>query len=556
MATKPLPTIATDSQGRPVKEDEKSTDIKISVDTQKVQLAVLTDLLGVVKNIADNMVAVMRSQGIMYAGMDAYLDVARVETKNRLAEKEKEKEAKLGEGEQEKSPLGKLFDEYFGSLKRLLTIITAVLVPFLLGFVLSFIDLTKPLDLLKAALIGLAAYIGGKFLLLLAKNWIKNMFLGPKTIMAPGSTIIATQGIGGVAGKGKKGIPKGVGTTIGTGVATTEVAAGGGMLARFGKGLLGLVKTVGKLSGILALVMGAIEGLFGGITGAIEGFEKGGIVGGFRGLLAGVTTGFINGLLGIFVDIGQFLLSGLLDLIGLEDAAKIVEEFNFKEFLDKYVGFLNPIVGFIDLFDETSVIRKNFDKALDNVSNVGDFVSNIWEDITKAIREVLIKLAGAVPFGNTLLSWLGIKKPSGPKPVDEEKAIGSAQEQLKKGGREDIAEKLEGVTTVKEAKKIITDAGYSESLASELLGVPQASAVPKAVPAPAANRAEELNRKTEEAKAKPPAAPAPAVNNTTVVNAPNNIRSTTNMNQAPHAERAGLGSRGNAGFSGFSKAYT
>jgi hypothetical protein len=57
MATKPLPTIATDSQGRPVKEDEKSKDIKILVDTQKVQLAVFTDILGVVKNIADNMVA-------------------------------------------------------------------------------------------------------------------------------------------------------------------------------------------------------------------------------------------------------------------------------------------------------------------------------------------------------------------------------------------------------------------------------------------------------------------------------------------------------------------
>jgi hypothetical protein len=107
-------------------------------------------------------------------------------------------------------------------------------------------------------------------------------------------------------------------------------------------------------------------------------------------------------------------------------------------------------------------------------------------------------LADAVPFGKTLLSWLGIKKPSGPQPVDEEKAIGSAQEQLKKGGREDIAEKLEGVTTIKEAKKIITDEGYSESLASQLLGVPQASAVPKAVPAPAANKGNQLNNEALE----------------------------------------------------------
>jgi hypothetical protein len=563
MATKPLPTIATDSQGRPVKEDEKSKDIKILVDTQKVQLAVFTDILGVVKNIADNMVAGMRAQGLMYAGMDAYLDVARGETKNRLAEKEKEKEAGLDEDAKQISPLGKLFQEYFGSLKRLLTIITAVLIPFLLGFVLSFVDLTKPIDLLKAALVGLAAYIGGKFLLLLAKNLIKNMFLGPKTIMAPGSTIITSGGVGAVGGKGRKGIPKGVAVTAaaetaaaaGATAAAAEATTGAGIFSKLAKGFGGLFRVLGKLFLPITIIVGVIDG----IMGAIEGFKDGGVLGGIKGALVGI----INGLVGWIVGIGQFIVSGLLDLFGFEDAAKIVDEFNFKEFLEKYSGFLIPIIGLIDLFDESSVVRKTFDKALRNVSNVGNFVSNIWEDITKAIREVLIKLADAVPFGSRLLSWLGIKKPDEEKiaaggggTAEDEKAISSAQERLRKEGETEAAEALQEADDIDEAKRMLKKYGFDDKRASELLGVPQASAAPKAVPAPPANTAEELNRKTEEALAKPPEKPQPAVNNTTVVNAPNNIRSTTNMNQAPHAERAGLGSRGNAGFSGFSKAYT
>jgi hypothetical protein len=433
------------------------------------------------------------------------------------------------------------------------TIITAVLIPFLLGFLLSFVDLTKPLDLLKAALTGLAVYIGGKFLVLLAKNWLKGLFMGPKVINAPGSVINAGGIPGTPAGKGGKGgrsIPVPIPP-----VPLPEGAAAGGMLTKLIGAFKGILRVVGKLFIPLTIIMG----IFDGIMGAIEGFKEGGIIGAFRGALVGI----VNGLFGWLVGIGQFIVSGLLDLFGFEDAAKIVEEFNFKEFLDKYIGFLNPIAGFIDLFDETSVIRKNFDKALQKVSGVGDFVSNIWEDITKAIREILIKLADAVPFGSRLLSWLGIKKPDNEKiaaggggTAEDEKAISSAQERLRKAGVPEAAEALQEADDIDEAKRMLKKYGFDDKRASELLGVPQASAAPTPTPVPPANRAEELDKRTEEARAKPPEKPQPAQTNTTVVNAPNNIRSTTNMNQAPHADRMGIGSKGNAGYSGFSKAYT
>ena len=542
MATKPLPMFLTDKNGRPAKGDE-SSDAKLMIEAQKDQLTVLTDIRGLMKNIADNIFA-----GMVVTLPSEAMDLLTAPSKaNALATKEKEREAGLGKDEKEMSPLGKLFQEYFGGLKRVVTIITAVLIPFLLGFLLSFVDLTKPLDLLKAALTGLAVYIGGKFLVLLAKNWLKGLFMGPKVINAPGSVINAGGIPGTPAGKGGKG-----GRSIPVPIPPVPLpegsAGGGGMLGKLAK-LMPVLKVIGKLTLVLTIITSAVEGIF----GAIEGFKKNGIVGAFRGALVGIT----NGLIGWIVGIGQFIVSGLLDLFGFEDAAKIVEEFNFKEFLDKYIGFLNPIAGFIDLFDETSVIRKNFDKALQKVSGVSDFVSNIWKDITEAIKTTLIKIGQAIPGGSALLRALGLGGGDGAKPNENEK-IERLAKQAEDRGDTDLAEELRSAKNEKEAKEALMDSGMSEAEARVALDPEKYAGMTgsKPTPVPPANRAEELDRKTEEARAKPPEKPQPAQTNTTVVNAPNNIRSTTNMNQAPHADRMGIGSKGNAGYSGFSKAYT
>ena len=545
MATKPLPMFLTDKNGRPAKGDE-SSDAKLMIEAQKDQLTVLTDIRGLMKNIADNIFA-----GMVVTLPSEAMDLLTAPSKaNALATKEKEREAGLGKDEKEMSPLGKLFQEYFGGLKRVVTIITAVLIPFLLGFLLSFVDLTKPLDLLKAALTGLAVYIGGKFLVLLAKNWLKGLFMGPKVINAPGSVINAggipgtPAGKGGKGGKGGRSIPVPIPP-----VPLPEGAAAGGMLTKLIGAFKGILRVVGKLFIPLTIIMG----IFDGIMGAIEGFKEGGIIGAFRGALVGI----VNGLFGWLVGIGQFIVSGLLDLFGFEDAAKIIEEFNFKEFLDKYIGFLNPIAGFIDLFDETSVIRKNFDKALQKVSGVGDFVSNIWEDITEAIKTTLIKIGQAIPGGSALLRALGLGGGDGAKP-NQNKTVEKLAKQAEERGDTDLAEELRAAKSEEEAKKILMDSGMSEVEANVAINPEKYAGMTgsKPTPVPPANRAEELDKRTEEARAKPPEKPQPAQTNTTVVNAPNNIRSTTNMNQAPHADRMGIGSKGNAGYSGFSKAYT
>lgn len=87
--------------------------------------------------------------------------------------------------------------------------IFAILTPFLLGFVMRFVDLTNPIKLLKGALIGLAAFLAGKFIyqivkgftLGLIKTGLEKVFgAKPKIINAPNSVInagAATAPIGG-----------------------------------------------------------------------------------------------------------------------------------------------------------------------------------------------------------------------------------------------------------------------------------------------------------------------------------------------------------------------
>lgn len=86
----------------------------------------------------------------------------------------------------------------------------AILTPMIFGMLLAFTDLTNPIQLLKDALVGLAVFMGGKFAYQMVKalsmtlisKLLDRFLTGPKTIMAPGSTII-TDGIGtGIPGSG------------------------------------------------------------------------------------------------------------------------------------------------------------------------------------------------------------------------------------------------------------------------------------------------------------------------------------------------------------------
>jgi hypothetical protein len=104
--------------------------------------------------------------------------------------------------------------------------------------------------------------------------------------------------------------------------------------------------------------------VYDGIMGAIEGFKEGGILGGIKGALVGI----IDGLIGWLVGIGQWIISNLLELLGFDELAKSVEDFNFKE-----------------------------------------FVSNFMNLLIEAIESMFIILVKSIPGGSALLSALGFK---------------------------------------------------------------------------------------------------------------------------------------------------
>lgn len=248
-----------------------------------------------------------------------------------------------------------------------------------------------------------------------------------------------------------------------------------GWIARIGsKGL--------KAVPVIGWIITAVEGLMGAITGGMEGFEEGGI----KGMIRGALVGLVDGLVGWIVDIGKWITSSLLDLFGFEDAAKIVEGFDFKKFVDKYAAFIFPIVGLMDMFDENSELRKQIQSGIDAMKNFdpSDFFVNLGE----VLMEMIKRIAEAMPGGKSLLKFLGIETETEEKDaeaLDQEKRT-SAADRLRKAGVEDAAEAVEDADDVEEAKSILMEKyGFPEEKANEILGITQATPTPAPTPAPA-----------------------------------------------------------------------
>jgi hypothetical protein len=103
------------------------------------QILVLKDILDVMKNIADNIVAGLRSQDIIYAVQPEA---------NRLAEAEKEREANRQNVPGKDDPF-KSLKGVFDGLNKGFNFIKIVLIPMLLGFLIGF---RKKFDLLTIAI--------------------------------------------------------------------------------------------------------------------------------------------------------------------------------------------------------------------------------------------------------------------------------------------------------------------------------------------------------------------------------------------------------------------
>ena len=580
MATKPLPTIATDSQGRPVKQDGGEALLKHNAamaDIKKIQLDILTDLLGVMKNIAENVIyiykAVMKSIGEYInppefaAKVTAAIEKSRGDTKNKLAEAEKQREGKLVDDAAKPASLldslKKIFEDYFGVFRMAFNALRLILLPLVFGFIAGF---REKFDLFTVALGVPIMYPirTFKFMVRIFGFLFETLKSIGKLISKIGPVFKdAVQGITNFFRRMRIFFLR----TLDLGKILQPIRAlfsgGAGIFQGLAKVLGGILRVFGKLFIPLTIIMAVYDG----IMGAIEGFKEGGIIGGIKGALVGI----IDGLIGWLVGIGQWIVSNLLELFGFDELAKIVEQFNFKEFLKKYISFLNPFTLLLSVFDENSPIRKLFSAALDKLSN-GDFASSIWDSIMKAIKYMFIKLVQAIPVGSMLLSALGFKvvpknEPLKNLPAARDAAVKAA---IEAGKSEDEINAIRNAKTEEELRAAtaatIGDRAKAAAPFAPLMANPLGAAFvayrastaksDALLAAEATNRAEDIDKQTREAeKAKQPELPKPTQNNNTVLNAPNNAKTTISMNQAPHADKAGIGSRGNAAYAGFGKSY-
>ena len=581
MATQqPLPRI-NNQQGSPSQGSQGSQDSHntIIIDIQKIQLDVLTDMRGIMKAIAVNLMrfysAFQKSQGVYVNVLNSisemnkdFIENSRKDTADKLAEAEKQREGKLVDDAAKPASLldslKKIFEEYFGVFRMVFNVLRLILLPLVFGFIAGF---REKFDLFTVAL-GVAIMYPirtFKFMVRIFGFLFEALKSIGKLISKIGPVFQdAVQGITNFFRRMRIFFLR----TLDLGKILQPIRAlfsgGAGIFQGLAKVLGGIFRVFSKLFIPLTIVMAVYDG----IMGAIEGFKEGGIIGGIKGALVGI----IDGLIGWLVGIGQWIVSNLLELFGFDELAKIVEQFNFKEFLKKYISFLSPIGLLIGLFDESSPIRKQFSAALDKLSNVGDFVSSIWDSIMKAVKNMLIKLGEAIPGGNMLLSALGFKvvpqnEPLKNLPAARDAAVkaaieaGKSEDEINAIRNAKTEEELRAATAATLGDRAKAAAPFAPLIANPLGAafVAYRASTAKSdalLAAEATNKAGQIDEATKEAdKAKQPELPKPTQNNQTNLFAPNNAKTAISMNQAPHADRAGIGSRGNAGYSGFGKSY-
>jgi hypothetical protein len=102
--------------------------------------------------------------------------------------------------------------------------------------------------------------------------------------------------------------------------------------------------------------------------------------------MKGALTGLLNGLIGGLLDLLKDGLSWILEALGFDKAAKILDSFSFSDLITKVVGgFYDMVEGLvrwvIDLF-------KNPGKAMDSlgeaVGKLGDMAKNLLKGILKS----------------------------------------------------------------------------------------------------------------------------------------------------------------------------
>lgn len=159
-----------------------------------------------------------------------------------------------------------------------------------------------------------------------------------------------------------------------------------------------MLGAVGRFLGPIGVVISSVMALFKGITQAFKGFDEEGVFGAIKGF----TSGIISGLVGWIGDLGAWLLSKLLGMLGFEELAAKIGEFNFTEFLNTSIqGAFDTIKAFFG--NMITAIPNIFSGFVNNITGAfskifsGDDILGGIVDILTSVPEMLIDLITA-PF--------------------------------------------------------------------------------------------------------------------------------------------------------------
>lgn len=198
---------------------------------------------------------------------------------------------------------------------------------------------------------------------------------------------------------------KGIFSMIAAPITKLFSGGGGGILSTvlesltFFKPIVTFFKSFGTILGKLAWPIQVIMSLWDTISGALDGWNKteGDFLAKFFGAMKGGITGLLNGLVGGLLDLLKDGLSWILEALGFDKAAKILDSFSFSKLIEDVVGgFYDMVEGMVrfvlDLFSKGPA------QALEKVGNV---ISNI-ADAAKNVLKSLLRAVLPNPAGSTM----------------------------------------------------------------------------------------------------------------------------------------------------------
>lgn len=178
------------------------------------------------------------------------------------------------------------------------------------------------------------------------------------------------------------------GKLTGLGKFFAEGMKSAGKFAQFLGKMGGFLQSFGRFLGPIGAAISIVMSLFTAFKQAFKGFDEQGIFGAIKGF----TSGLITGLVGWIGDLGTWLLSKLLGMLGFEELAAKIGEFNFSEFLNTSIqGAFDTVKSFFG--NIVTAIPNIFSGFVDNITNAFSKIFS-GEDIIGGIVNLLTAVPG------------------------------------------------------------------------------------------------------------------------------------------------------------------